>query len=83
MAFFRPNCLAIAAYNGNPHNPPRCINDPTQEISSTVNGPVDNGLSFDSSVRSAGDSQPILQPIDNEAKLAIVFWIQNNNPNVH
>lgn len=70
-AFFRPKCLSINIIIGCATKPPACIIAPIHDISSTVNGPVSSGVSFDSSVCIAGDNQPIDKPIFNDAKFAV------------
>lgn len=44
--------------------PANCVIEPTHEISSTVNGPLDKGVSLDCNVCSAGDNQPRPHPTD-------------------
>lgn len=50
--------------------PKSCVNDPSQEISSTDNCPVVNGVSSDCRVTKAGDNQPRPHPAPTVAKLA-------------
>lgn len=70
MTILRPNRFAIGMTKANPAILTRYTIEPSHEASSTVTGPLGNGVSFDRKTGSAGDSHPSPHPAQTVAMLA-------------
>lgn len=77
MTIFRPKRFAIGITNIKPAILTKYTIDPIHDASSTVTGPLDNGVSSDRKIGNAGESHPKPHPAQTVAIFAIYKHFYN------